>query len=82
MNGKNAAAINKPKPTRNGRLINRIFISGTMRANTANITISNKNAANIGAANLRPAINIAEMDLLIPSARTGIVGVVPIGKAS
>jgi hypothetical protein len=53
-----------------------------MRANTANITISNKNAANIGAANLRPAINIAEVDLLIPSARTGIVGVVPGGKAS
>ena len=59
-NGKNITIIKKPSPTRIGKLIKRIFISGTMRAKTAKTTINNKKAAIMGADNLRPAINIAE----------------------
>jgi hypothetical protein len=82
INGKNNATISSPRPTRNGRLMNRIFISGTMRANTPKTTISNKNAANIGAANLKPSNSIVELALVTPLAKTGIVGILPAGKAS
>ena len=75
-------AINIPNPTRNGIEINRMFISGIMRANTAKTTKSSKNAASIGPANRRLAISITEPDLTIPSSKNGIVGILPEGNAS
>jgi len=82
MNGKNTATINKPRPTRKGKLINNMFISGTMRAKTARITINNRKAANIGTASFRPYINIVEPAETIPWVKTGIVGMLPAGNVS
>src|SRR4030042_6359715 len=79
INGKNIAAINNPRPIRNGKLINKISISGTIRDNIANTINNSRNAASIGAANLKPAKNIAEPAFITPSVKTEIVGMLPAG---
>ena len=82
IKGINIIAITNPSPMRIGRLINNIFISGTMRESTANIISNSINAVNIGAASFNPASYIAEPASITPSDKTAIVGMLPIGNAS
>ena len=80
--GKKITIIKNPSPTRIGRLMKRIFISGTMRARTARMTINNKKAASMGAEILRAAMSIAEPACMIPPVSIDIEGMLPTGKAS
>lgn len=72
--------INKPRPTLNGRLMKNIFISGTTLAKTASITIISRKAASMGAAILREAMSIIELDSSTPLKSPWIDGIVPTGK--
>ena len=82
MNGMNIVIINNPSPTRNGRLIKSMFISGTTRAKIASTTINTKKAANIGADIFNPEINIVEPACIMPVVNICIVGMLPTGKES
>ena len=74
--------IKIPSPTRSGKLMKRIFISGTIRASTAKAIINKTKAANMGAASLRLAVNIAELAWITPLVKIDSVGVLPAGNAS
>ena len=82
MNGINIVIINNPRPTRNGRLIKSMFISGTMRAKIASTTIKTKKAANTGAEIFNPEMNMVVPACIIPVVKIGIVGILPAGKES